>query len=97
MAPLFDLERTGPAILHRVAKAVQRTDSRVSAPRESQLPCTSGSDQLVVDEIRRHADEGQVPPALADDFVASRKGNEVGKPLQGNAVAVLYMRSNRFG
>ena len=46
------------------------------------------ADQLVVDEVRRHPDNGQVAPPLADDFMSRRRRDQVREALQGDRVAV---------
>ncbi len=97
MAPLLNRQRSRPAILHRVAKAVQRPYARISAPRKSQLLCAPSSNQLVIDDVRGHANQRQVSSALANNLVPGGKWNEMGKPLQRNAVAVVHMRGNRLG
>ena len=46
----------GPSILHRVAQPVQRADARIAAPGKLELRDAARADQLIVNQIRRHAD-----------------------------------------
>ncbi len=46
------------------------------------------ADQLVVDQVRRHADQRQMLAALADDLVAGGMRNEMGEAFQRHRVAV---------
>ena len=88
MRVLLELERHRPVVFNRIAEAVQRADSGVAAPGERQLPRGAGADQLVVDDVRRHPHEGEVPASLPDDLVAGGERNEVGEPLERNDVPV---------
>jgi hypothetical protein len=94
---LLELERRRPALLDGVAQAVQRPDARVAAPGEHQLPRGAGPDQLVVDDIRRHPDEGEVLVSLPDDLVPRRERNEVGESLERHHVAITEKLANCFG
>ena len=67
---------------------VEPAHARVAEPREDQLPRDAARDHLVVDDVGRHAAQGQVAPALADDLVAGRERDEVREPLDGDAVAI---------
>ena len=46
------------------------------------------ADQLVVDQVGRHADQRQVLAALADRLVAGGERDQVGEALEGDRVAV---------
>ena len=50
----------------------------------------AGADQLIVDDVRRHADERQVLALLPDDFVAGGERNQVREALEGDGVAVVH-------
>jgi hypothetical protein len=89
VAVLLDLERLRPALLDRIAQAVQRADAGIAAPREHELSGAAHADQLVVDQVRRHPDQRQILPALADHLVAGRMGDQVRESLQGDSIAVL--------
>ena len=56
VAVLLDLELR-PAVLDRVAEAVQRADAGVAALGEDQLARAAGADHLVVDHVRGHPDQ----------------------------------------
>ena len=66
VAVLLDLERGRPAVLDRVAEAVQGADAGVAAPGEDQLAGAAGADHLVVDDVGGQPYQGQVPPALPE-------------------------------
>src|SRR5690606_26485744 len=53
------------------------------------------ADHLVVHEVGRHAHEVEVAPALTDDFVARRKGNQVREAFERGAAAVGYVLFDR--
>src|SRR5262249_80155 len=57
--------------------------------------CAAGRNQLVVNEVGRHSRKGQITPALADDLVAGRKADEVGKALNGYCVTVAHELGDR--
>ena len=97
MAALLDLHGPGPAVLHRIAEAVQRAHPRIAAPGEDQAPDAAHADELVVDEVRRHAHRGEVAEARADHRVARGMGDQVGEPLHGDGVAVFDERGHRLG
>ena len=92
---LLDLERLRPAILDRVAQAVQRADAGIAAPGEDELVDAAHADELVVDQVRRHADQRQVLAALADDLVAGGVRDQVGEPLHRHGVAIADGRIRR--
>ena len=92
---LVDLERPRPAVLDRVAQAVQRADARVAAPGEDHLRRAAHADHLVVDDVGRHADERQVAAALADDLVAGGERDQVREALERDRVAVVHVFGDR--
>ncbi len=97
MAVLFQLQRPGPVALDRVAKAVQRADARVAAPGEDEFGGATGADELVVDEVGRHPDEGEIASALPDDLVAGGERNQMRKAFERNDVAVVDQARDRLG
>ena len=97
MAVLFQLQRSGPVALDRVAKAVQRADARVAAPGEHELGGAAGADELVVDEVGRHPDEGEIASSLPDDLVAGGERDQVREALERNDVAVVDEARDRLG
>lgn len=60
MAMLKNLDFARPAFLNRIAQAVQRTHSRVTAPGENHLFSAARANHLIVDDIGGHADQRQV-------------------------------------
>lgn len=96
VAVFLDLQRLRPALLHRVAQAVQRTDAGVAAPGEHQLLRAACTDQQVVDQVGSHADQRQVFPALADQLVAGGRRDQVSEAFEGDAVAIVDEASHRF-
>jgi hypothetical protein len=93
---LLDLERRRPAVLDGVPEPVQRADSGIAAPREDELARAAHPDQLVVHEVRRHPDQRQVAPALADQLVPRRVRDQVREALERDGVAVADECSHRL-
>ena len=94
---LLDRDRPRPAVLVGVAEAVQRADAGVADPGEDQLVGAAHADELIVDEVGRHPDEGEMPAALADDLVSRRIRNEMGEPLHGHGIAIPDGRFDGLG
>ena len=92
---LLERQRMRPAVLDRVAHPVQRADAGIAAPGEDQLVDGAHADQLVVDQVRRHAADGQVLAALADDLMAGGEGDEVGEALHRDGIAVAEIGLDR--
>jgi hypothetical protein len=84
-------------MLHRVAEPVQRADAGVAAPGEDQLAGAAGADELVVDEVRRHPDQGQVAAPLPDHLVPGGERDQVGETFHGHGVAVTDRPLHGFG
>src|SRR6202022_1577577 len=84
------------AFLNRAPHGVQRSHPRIARPRENQLARAARCDQLIEDEIRREPAEHQTPPTLADDFVRCGKGDEMGKALDDDDVAVVHEARDRL-
>ena len=89
MGVLLELERRRPAVLDSVAEPVQGADARIPAPGEDQLPRAAHPDQLVADQVGRHADEREVFPPLPDQLVAGRVRDQVREALERDDVAVV--------
>ena len=51
--------------------------------------CAAHANQLIINEIGGHADQGQVPLALANDLMAGGVRDQVGEPFQRNRIAIL--------
>ena len=85
---LLDRDRHRPAILVGVAEAVQRTYAGIADPGEDEPVGTAHADELVVDDVGRHPDEGEMSSPLANDLMSRREWNEMGEPLHGDRVTV---------
>jgi hypothetical protein len=90
VAVLLQLQRAGPGVLHRVTEPVQRADARVATPREDQLARAASPDELVVDDVRGHPDEGQIAPPLPDHFAPGGERDEVCETFHGHRIAVVH-------
>ena len=69
-----------PAVLHRVAQAMQRSHAGIAAPGKLQLRGAAGADQLIVNQVRRHADQRQVAPPCRMISWPAAKGIRCVKP-----------------
>jgi hypothetical protein len=67
---------------------VQRADSRIAAVGEDQFACRAHPDHLVVEHVRRHADEFQLCAALAQELMAGREWDQVSEALERDALAI---------
>src|SRR3979490_3522680 len=88
MGMLLIGERARPAILDRVAHAVARADAWIAGPEKHRLVGAAHADELVIDQVGRHADQREAPAALADDLVAGGVRNEMGEAFHRERVAV---------
>jgi hypothetical protein len=77
---LLELHLVRHGVLVGVAEAEQGPDAGFR-PREDQLVGTAHTDHLIVDDVGRHADQGEVADPLADDLGPGRVRDEVGKAL----------------
>ena len=76
---------------------MQGTHARVAAPGENQLASAAGTDQLVIDQVRRHTHQRQVFLALTNDFMTRRRGDQVGEAFERNGIAVVHETLYRVG
>ncbi len=97
VAVLLELKRLGPAVLHRVAQPMQRPDAGIAAPGKDELLRRPDADQLVVDQVRRHADQRQPLLLLADDLVPRGEGDQMREAFHGDAVAIVHVAPDRLG
>jgi len=81
-------------VLDGVAEAVKGTHPGISAPGEDQLSGAASADELIVDDVRGHANQSEVFAVLTDDFVSGGEGNEVSKAFHGDGVAVMEMSAD---
>ena len=89
-------ERVRPAILDGVADAMRRADSRIAAPREHKFFGAAHADHLIVDQIRRHADQRQATTLLANDLVACRERDQMCEALHGEGIAIVDVLGDRI-
>src|SRR5438445_637291 len=78
-----------PAVLDRVAEAMQRADARVAAVGEDELAGGTDADHLVVQQIRRHPDQLQLATPLAQQLMPGGERNQVGESLERDAVTIV--------
>ncbi len=90
VAVLLQLQRARPGVLDCVAEPVQRADAGVAAPGEHQPGGAARADQLVVDHVRGHPDQGQPAAALPDHLVPGCVRDQVGEAFHGEDVAVAH-------
>lgn len=57
---VFVVDGIGPVVFDGISESVKRPDTRIVIPGEGDLSNATRSDELVIDEIRRHADDGQL-------------------------------------
>ena len=55
------------------------------------LPRRPHPDHLVVNQVRSHADQSQIPAALPDDLVPRGERDQVGEAFQRDLVAVAHV------
>jgi hypothetical protein len=94
---LLDRDRRRPAVLVGIPEAMQRADAGIADPGEYELIGTAHADELIVNEVGRHSDQGEMAAALADDLVPRRKRDEMGEPLHGHRVAIADGRFHGRG
>src|SRR5262249_27676805 len=90
MRVLLEIEWLGPAMLDRVAEAVERADSGVAAPGEDETAGAAHADQLVVDHVRSHPHERQLAALLTDQLVTGRVRDQVREAFEGDGVTVAH-------
>jgi hypothetical protein len=76
---------------------MQRADARIAAPGEDHLLRAAHADDLVVDQVGRHADEGEILSLLADHLMAGSIGDQVREPFHCDRIAVTQILLDRFG
>ena len=84
-------------MLYRVPEPVQRADTGITAPGEDELAHAARADELVVNQVWRHPDQGQVAAPLPDHFVAGGERDQVGETLHSDGVPVMDGPLHGFG
>src|SRR5882724_4604161 len=97
MDALVDLQRLRPILFDRLAQSVERAHARIASPGEDQLARQAHADDLVIDQIGGHADQCQIALALANRLQRRRRGDQMGKAFEGDAIAVLDQMPHRLG
>jgi hypothetical protein len=90
-------KRLGPAVLDGIAQPVQRPHARIAAPGEYETIRRTHADQLVVDQIRGHPHQREVPTLLPQHLVGRRERDEMRKALHCHAIPVMDVRGNGLG
>ena len=83
-------------MLDGVAEAVEGADVRVAAPGEDELASAAHPYHLLIDQVRRHPDQDQIPPLLTDDLVRAAGRDEVREALKGDRIAVTHQLRDRL-
>ena len=94
VAVLLGLDGARPAVLDGIAHAAQQADARIAGIGEDHLLREPHADHLVVDDVGRHADQGQVLAALADRLMGGRMRDEMGETFERDDVAVAQVVGN---
>ena len=68
---------------------MQRADARIAAPGKLELANATRANQLIVNQVRRHADNRQVALRLANHFVPSGGRNQMRESFERNHVTVV--------
>ena len=96
MGVLFDLKRPRDPLFNGAAQAMQRANARVAQITEHQCACYARRNHLVIDHVRRHANQRQIAASLADDLVSGGKADESGKAFNRHRQVILDILGNRF-
>ena len=60
---------------------MQRADAGIATPGKRQCTGTTNTNQLIVNQVRRHPDQMQIAFFLAQNFVPGSERNQMGKTL----------------
>jgi len=93
---LFDLNRLGPVVFDRVAQPMQRSDARISSPGKDDLLDAPRPDQLIVDQVRCHADHRKIALRLPDNLMPGGERDQVREAFKGDRVAVANRLPDRL-
>src|SRR5215475_8189246 len=94
MTMLLNFERRRPVMFNSVAQTVERADARIATPGKNQFPRAAGADELVVNDVGRHADEGEILAALTNDLMTGGERNEMRKTLHRDGIAVMKVSAD---
>src|SRR5215510_1957077 len=90
MRVLFDLERARPVVLLGIPELMKQTEPWIAGPRKDELLGATHTDHLVVDDIRAHPDQGEIPPLLPNNFMACRKRHQMTEAFERHTVAIVH-------
>src|SRR3546814_12972980 len=88
MPMLIKFELIGPMMFNSIAEPMQRTDTGIAAPGKHQPISTAHADHLVVDDVGRHTDQGEVASFLTNDLMRCPNGDQMCKTFESNALAI---------
>ena len=97
MGMLLDGQGPRPAVLDGVAHAVERAHPGIAAPGEDQLLRRPHADELVIDDVRRHAHQSEAAALLADQLMPGGIRDQMGEALQGDDIAVADIGRDGLG
>ncbi|MCY1306785.1 hypothetical protein D9M70_566650 [compost metagenome] len=97
MGVFLYLQRPRPLVFDRVAEAVQRADAGIAAPGKFHAARRAHADQLVVENVGRHAHEIEVLAALADHLMARGIGDQMGEAFHGDGIAIPDIVADGLG
>ncbi len=75
---------------------MQRTDAGIATPGKRQCAGTTSTNQLIVDQVRRHPDQMQIAFFLAQNFVPGSERNQMGKTFQRHALTIVDISIDDF-
>ena len=94
MGIFFEVERSGDALLYGAAYTMQRPHAWIAQVAKHQLTRRARCYHLIVNQIGRHADKGEVAPALADNLMPGREADESREALDGDGQAIAHVGSD---
>jgi hypothetical protein len=93
---LLNLQRLGDALLDGAADTVQAAHAGIAEVAEDEPSRNPGCHHLVIHQVWRHAREGQVLFALANNLMRGRKTDEGGKAFNRDTPSVVYEAAYRL-
>src|SRR5262249_16922133 len=82
-------ERARPVVLLGIPETMKQTEPWIAGPRKDELLGAAHADHLVVDDIRAHPDQREVPALLPNNFMARRKGHYMTAAFHRHTVAIV--------
>ena len=75
---------------------MQRANAGIATPGKRQCAGTTSTNQLIVDQVRRHPDQMQIAFFLAQNFVPGSERNQMGKTFQRHALTIVDISIDDF-